>query len=129
MRRENDPPPADQPASARRQTRADHDGAKREGAEHDRAERGGAERARYARGLPDHHDPLGGFGGAPPAQSALTLRLVLATFGVLVTGGGAIAVAVVGGPLGYVIVLAILAVIALVDVAVIVRRKRRGEPG
>ena len=34
----------------------------------------------YARGLPDHHDPTAGVGGAPPAQSALTLRLALARF-------------------------------------------------
>jgi hypothetical protein len=32
-------------------------------------------------GRPDYHNPLAGFGGAPPAYSALTLRLVLATLG------------------------------------------------
>src|SRR4051812_50081391 len=49
----------------------------------------------YERGLPDYHDPTAGFAGAPPAQSALTLRAVLAVFGLLVcvAGGG-------GFPLG-----------------------------
>src|SRR3712207_9552874 len=43
----------------------------------------------YARGLPDHHDPTAGIGGAPPAQSALTPRLVMAAFRLVVcTGGG-----------------------------------------
>ena len=27
----------------------------------------------YERGLPDHHDPTAGFGGAAPTYSALTL--------------------------------------------------------
>src|SRR3954467_12482884 len=44
----------------------------------------------YERGLPDYHDPTAGFGGAAPARSALTLRLVLAVFGLIVC--------VVGGP-------------------------------
>ena len=35
----------------------------------------------YERGLPDYHDPTAGFAGAPPARSALTLRLILAVFG------------------------------------------------
>src|ERR687894_2627326 len=43
----------------------------------------------YQRGLPDHHDPTAGIGGAPPALSALTLRLGLAAFGlVLCLGAG-----------------------------------------
>ena len=37
----------------------------------------------HERGLPGFHDPTAGFGGAPPAQSALTLRLVLAGFGLV----------------------------------------------
>jgi len=36
---------------------------------------------RYRSGLPGHHDPTAGIGGAAPAQSALTLRLALAVFG------------------------------------------------
>lgn len=82
----------------------------------------------YGAGLPDHHDPLAGFGGAPPAQSALTLRLVLAVFGVIVCGAGA-GWAITLGAVGFGIFLAVLAAAAIVDVAVIVFRKSRGEPG
>lgn len=32
----------------------------------------------------DYHDPTAGIGGAPPARSALTLRLVLAGWGFLI---------------------------------------------
>lgn len=85
----------------------------------------------YERGLPDHHDPTAGFAGAAPARSALTLRLVLAVFGLLVCVGGAIAFLVVDAPvpLAVPIVLFVLAAVALVDIVVIVRRKARGEPG
>lgn len=83
----------------------------------------------YARGLPDHHDPFAGIGGAPPALSPLTARLVFATFGFVVALAGAVGCAVVAAPVGFVVVLAVLAAATLVDIAVIVRRKRRGEPG
>lgn len=82
----------------------------------------------YGAGRPDHHDPLAGFGGAPPAQSALTLRLVLAGFGLIVCGAGA-GWAIVLDAVGFGIFLAVLAAAALVDIAVIVVRKSRGEPG
>lgn len=84
------------------------------------------------RGQPDYadyHDPLAGIGGAPPAYSALTLRLVLAIFGLLVCAGGAVGLAFAPVPVGFVVALAVLAVVAAVDIAVIVHRKRRGEPG
>jgi Family of unknown function (DUF6343) len=77
----------------------------------------------------DYHDPLAGIGGAPPAYSALTLRLVLAVFGVVVCCAGAVIFAVAGAPVIVVVVLAVLAAVAVVDIGVIVRRKRRGEPG
>jgi hypothetical protein len=48
------------------------------------------ERTRYEAGLPDYHDPTAGIGGAPQAYSALTLRLVLASFGLVVCGSGAV---------------------------------------
>jgi len=83
----------------------------------------------YERGLPDHHDPTAGFGGAPPAQSALTLRLVLATFGLLVCLAGGVIALVVGTPLWFPVVLFVLAAVALVDLGVVARRKLRGEPG
>ena len=80
-------------------------------------------------GRPDHHDPTSGIGGAPPAYSALTLRTVLAVFGLLLTGGLALWLAAADAPLVLVLALAVLAVVALVDLAVVVRRKQRGEPG
>jgi lysozyme family protein len=87
------------------------------------------ERERFGRGLPDHHDPTAGVDGAPAALSALTLRLVLAVFGLLACTAGAIALAHVAAPVAYTAAIAVLAVVAAVDIVVIVRRKRRGEPG
>jgi hypothetical protein len=82
----------------------------------------------YARGLPDHHDPTAGIGGAAPARSALTLRAVLATFGLVFCAGAAwFAFAARLPVVGWVAVA--VAVVALVDLAVVLRRKRRGEPG
>jgi Flp pilus assembly protein TadB len=83
----------------------------------------------YEQGLPDHHDPTAGFGGAPPAQSALTLRLVLAAFGLVVCVAGGIVLLVAGVPVWIAVVLFVLAAVALVDLVVVVRRKARGEPG
>ena len=86
-------------------------------------------RENYGRGLPDHHDPTAGFAGAPPARSALTLRLVLAVFGLVVCVVGGIGVLVAGMPTWGAVALFLLAGTALVDIVVIVRRKARGEPG
>jgi Flp pilus assembly protein TadB len=83
----------------------------------------------YERGLPDHHDPTAGFAGAPPAQSALTLRLVLAVFGLLVCVAGGILLLAAGVPVWPAVVLFVLAAVALVDLVVVIRRKARGEPG
>jgi Family of unknown function (DUF6343) len=83
----------------------------------------------YARGLPDHHDPTAGIGGAAPAQSALTLRLVLAVFGLVVCLGGGLVVLATPLPLAFAVVLLGLAAVAAVDLVVILRRKARGEPG
>jgi hypothetical protein len=88
-----------------------------------------AERRRFEQGLPDYHDPLAGLGGAPPALSALTLRLVLAVFGLLICTAGAIISTLADAPLWFTIVLVALATIAVIDIAVIIHRKRRGEPG
>ena len=77
----------------------------------------------------DYHDSTAGFVGAPPARSALTLRLILASFGLLACGLGAAAFViivyqpVIGG------LFAFFAAAAVVDIAVVVRRKQRGEPG
>jgi hypothetical protein len=72
----------------------------------------------------DYHDPTAGIGGAPPARSALALRLVLAVFGLVVCAAGAVAFAVVGAPAGAV-VMGVLAAVAAVDVVVVSRRIRR----
>lgn len=70
----------------------------------------------------DYHDPTAGFMGAPPAYSALNLRLVLATLGLLICGVGA-AVAFGVGATGFAVFLVVLAVIALVDLVVVSRRR------
>ena len=80
------------------------------------------------KGRPDYHDPTAGFGGAPQAYSALTLRAVLAGVGLVMCGLGAAATAVIGDP-GWVIAFSVLGAIALIDLAVIAFRKHRGEPG
>ena len=83
----------------------------------------------YARGLPDHHDPTAGFAGAAPAQSALTLRLILAVFGLVVCLAGGVVVLLSPLPAWFGVVLLVLGVVAAVDLVVILRRKARGEPG
>ena len=76
-----------------------------------------------------YHDPAAGLAGAAPARSALTLRLVLAVFGFIVCSiGAALAVTVVNAPVPAA-VLAFLAAVAVADIIVVTRRKRRGEPG
>ena len=85
-------------------------------------------RKEYERGLEDYHDPTAGVGGASPARSALTLRAVLAAFGLVFCAGAAwMSFAAGWSLLGW--VLALVAVIAAVDLAVVLNRKRRGEPG
>jgi Family of unknown function (DUF6343) len=82
----------------------------------------------YRRGLDDYHDPTAGIGGAPPARSALTLRLVLAAFGLVFCGVTAVIAARADLPV-LAVLLGVLAVIALIDLIVVARRKARGEPG
>lgn len=82
-----------------------------------------------SRARPDHHDPTAGIGGAPPAHSALTLRLVLAAFGLVVCSVGAVWTSAADGPVWLTVALVVLAVLAVVDIVIIARRKRRGEPG
>ncbi|HKS52005.1 MAG TPA: DUF6343 family protein [Pseudonocardiaceae bacterium] len=85
-------------------------------------------REEYERGLPDYHDPTAGIGGAAPTYSALTLRAVLAGFG-LVFCAVAGALVIMAGFLVLGVALAVLAAVALVDLAWVIHRKRRGEPG
>ena len=61
----------------------------------------------------------------PPPRSALTLRLVLACFGLAMWITAAILSAVLDLPAGWVIAFGALAVVALVDLLIVARRKRR----
>jgi hypothetical protein len=85
-------------------------------------------REEYQRGLPDYHDPTAGYGGAAPAYSALTLRLVLAALGFVLC----VAAAVLFGfsDLWWISgLLSVAAVGCLVDFGWVLHRKHRGEPG
>jgi hypothetical protein len=95
----------------------------------DRRARNTARKERYRRGLPGYHDPLAGIGGAAPARSALTLRLYLALIGLLTSAALAIWLYAIDAPTGFVVVLVVLAATAVIDIAAVLRRKRRGEPG
>lgn len=64
---------------------------------------------------------------APP-RSALTLRLWLAGFGVVFNGVAAV-LCVRAGLTGWAVLLAVLAVVLVVDFGWVVHRKRRGDPG
>jgi hypothetical protein len=68
---------------------------------------------------------------APDAEghSALTLRLVLASFGLVVCGGAAVLFVLLELPVIFVAGLALLAVIAAVDLVIVGLRKHHGEPG
>lgn len=82
----------------------------------------------YERGLPGYHDPTAGIGGSTPARSALTLRAVLAAFGLVVSAVGAVLAFRTG--LGwFALVLLVVAAVALVDLGWVLYRKQRGEPG
>lgn len=86
------------------------------------------ERASAQGAREDYHDPTAGIGGVSPARSALTLRLALAGFGVVVCALAAWVFVVVHAPVPAAVV-ALLGVVALVDLVVVARRKRHGEPG
>jgi len=77
-------------------------------------------------GRPGHRDPLAGIGGAAPARSALTLRLVLALLGLLSCAVIAVALFWSGHPvLGA--VATVFAAIAVADAVVILHRRRAGN--
>lgn len=67
-------------------------------------------------------------GTSPPPRSALTLRLVLAAFGLIVCTAAAVIFAYSGLPLPLIVVAALLAVIAAADLAIIITRKAHGAP-
>ncbi|TCP42649.1 hypothetical protein EV191_12349 [Tamaricihabitans halophyticus] len=85
-------------------------------------------RAEYERGLPDYHDPTAGFGGAAPAYSALTLRIVLAASTILLCTAGIVLFAILGVPVA-IVVLSVLFALTAIDLGWVIHRKRRGEPG
>ena len=60
-----------------------------------------------------------------PPRSALTLRLVLASFGVALWIAAAVLSVVFDLPVGWVITFGALAVVALVDLVIVAWRKRR----
>jgi len=64
------------------------------------------------------------FEPAPP-RSALTLRLVLASFGLALWIAAAVLAVVFDLPAGWVIAFGALAVVALVDLLIVAWRKRR----
>jgi hypothetical protein len=76
-----------------------------------------------------YHDPFAGIGGAAPARSALTLRIVYATFGLVVCATGAVALWVADAPAAVPVIAAMFALVALVDLGVVIRRKLNAEPG
>jgi len=78
------------------------------------------------KGREGYHDPFAGVAGAAPARSALTLRLVLATFGLLVCAAGAVVFWVAEVPVAFPIIAAVLALVALIDLVVVIRRKLHG---
>jgi hypothetical protein len=82
----------------------------------------------YERGLPGYHDPTSGLGGTTPGRSALTLRAVLAGFGLVVCAVGAV-LALRADLVWFAVVLGVVALIALVDLGWVRYRKWRGEPG
>jgi hypothetical protein len=83
---------------------------------------------REARARPGYHD-LTASSDMPPARSALTLRLVLASFGLVVCGLASAAFVVVAHQAVLAAIFAFLSAVALVDIIVVARRKLRGEPG
>jgi uncharacterized protein DUF6343 len=77
-------------------------------------------------GIPDR---IADATGAAPARSALTLRLVLACFGLVLFTVTAVLFAWLRLPTGLIVVAAALAVIALVDLVVIIGRRHRARAG
>lgn len=85
-------------------------------------------RADYERGLPGYHDPTARVAGSTPGRSALTLRAVLATFGLVFCVVGAV-VALRAELPWFAVALGVTGLVALIDLAWIGWRKYRGEPG
>jgi hypothetical protein len=80
-------------------------------------------------GGPDYHDLTAGIGGAPPARSALTARLILAAAGLLFCTTAAILFAIYQLPAIPIAIVAAGAFAYLIDIVVATRRKLSGEHG
>lgn len=85
-------------------------------------------RADYERGLPGYHDPTARIAGSTPGRSALTLRAVLAAFGLVFCVVGAV-IAFRVELMWFAVALGVIGLVALVDLGWIGYRKYRGEPG
>jgi NhaP-type Na+/H+ and K+/H+ antiporter len=70
-------------------------------------------------------DPGTAGGHLPRARSALTLRLVLATFGLVSSLAGLVLVLLLGLPWGFALLFGLIALTAAVDLVVVAGRKRR----
>lgn len=70
-------------------------------------------------------DPATAGGHLPPARSALTLRLVLAGFGLACSLLGVVVVLLLGLPWGFAVLFGLIALTAVVDLAVVTGRRRR----
>jgi hypothetical protein len=81
------------------------------------------------KGREGYHDLFAGIGGAAPARSALTLRIVLASLGLTVCATGAVDIWVADAPPAFPAIASFFALVGLVDLVVVVRRKLNGEPG
>lgn len=77
---------------------------------------------------PGYHDPTTALGGTP-ALSPLTLRLKLASFGLVVSLIGAVVFGLVLHAVPVAIAFLVVAATSVVDLVVIQRRRHRGEPG
>ena len=73
----------------------------------------------------DYHDPTAGIGGSPPAASALTLRVWLASGALAACLAGVVLTAVIGGPIVLTALLVVAAITAIVDLGVIAMRRRQ----
>lgn len=83
--------------------------------------------AALRRARPGYHDPTTALGGTP-ALSPLTMRLRLALFGFACSLVGIVAFTALGLP-PVALAFAFIGVTAAIDIAVIQRRRHRGEPG
>ena len=70
-------------------------------------------------------DPGTAGGHLPRARSALTLRLVLAAFGLVSSLAGVAVVLLLGLPWGFAVLFGLIALTAVIDLAVVTGRRRR----